>query len=323
MPKKTVAAKAKPASRAPARPRQLVLPKRIWYKPLTWRFKLPVPVYKPLPKARRIFASTLRQLWTHKGLFGGIIVIYGILNVFLVRSLTGSSNLAAVKLAIDSTVHGIGGHLLSSVGSFAYLLASSGSGNAQSSSAYQYLLLLFCSLAFIWAFRQVAAKNKVRIRDAFYHGMYPLVPFFLVFLVFCLQLSPAVLSGTAFSLATANHVATTGLEKLPFILLMLVCAWWSLRMITGTVFALYIVTLPDMTPLRAVRSAKKLVYGRRLLIWRKIGFLPFILFVLAALIELPLILFATPLASWVFFAFSMVALPVAHGYLYTLYREML
>lgn len=94
-------------------------------------------------------------------------------------------------------------------------------------------------------------------------------------------------------------------------------------MITASVFALYIATLPDMTPLRAYRSARQLVYGRRLLIWRKFLFLPAALLVLAAVIEVPFILFITPLAVWTFFIVGVVALPVVHGYLYSLYREML
>jgi len=188
---------------------------------------------------------------------------------------------------------------------------------------YQSILLLVCSLAFIWALRQTLAKQKVRVKDSFYRGMYPLVPFVLVCMLISLQIVPLVVGGSLYSLVITNGIAVQVWEKVLWLTLFVVLAWWSLRMVTASIFALYIVTLPDMTPLRAYRSARQLVHRRRLLIWRKLTFLVVALLLLAIVIELPLILFLTPLATWVFFVLSMAALPIVHGYLYNLYREML
>jgi hypothetical protein len=321
MPKQTTAKKKTPTSKRA--PRVLQLPKRVWYNPLSWRFTPPAPDYKPLPKARHIFATTVRQLWTNKRLFGGIILIYGVLNLALVRSLAGSENLNLIKNIVDDAIHGVGGKVLSSLAGFGYLLATSGSAKAQVSTTYQYMLLLFCSLAYIWALRQVLAKNVPRIRDSFYHGMYPLVPFLLVFVMLCVQLLPLVGGGTLFNMAIGAGIATSWLEKFGFFVVFALLAYWSLRMITSTLFALYIVTLPNMAPMQAIRSAKKLVYGRRLLIWRKLIFLPLCLLLFALIAEVPLILLLTPLAPWMFFVLSMIALPIVHGYLYNVYRDML
>jgi hypothetical protein len=314
--------KKKPAV-SKSNPRQLHLPKRIWYKPLTWRFSPPVPNYKPLPKARILFVRVCKQLWQNKKLFGGIVAVFGILNIALVRGLSGSNNLSLLKTTLDSAFHGVTGKITSSAVSFAYLLATSGSASAQDSSAYQYLLLTVCSLAFIWALRQVIAKHKVRVRDSFYLGMYPVIPFLLVILCIGVQLLPMVLSGALYALVVANQIAIGFGEKALFFLFFVAMSYWSLRMVTSSVFATYIATLPDMTPMRALRSAKQLVYGRRLLIWRKLIFLPGVLLLVAAAIEIPLILFATWLAPWVLFLLGMIALPLVHSYLYNLYREML
>jgi hypothetical protein len=304
-------------------PRRLHLPKRVWYKPLTWRFSPPVPTYKPLSKARVLFVYVLRQMWRNKKLFGGIVAVYGVLNLLLVRSISGSSDLTMFKTTLDSALHGFGGKIATSVASFSYLVATSGSGSAQISGVYQYLLLLICSLAFIWALRQVLAQRKVRVRDAFYSGMSPLIPFVFVVFIIGIQLLPLVMSSALYSLVVANGIAVGWWERLLFLVVLLAAAIWSLRMITSSVFAAYAVTLPGMTPLRAIREAKKLVYGRRLLLWRKLLFLPIVITVLAILIEIPFILFLTPLAPWLFFVISMLALPITHGYMYTLYREML
>lgn len=303
--------------------RKLATPKRIWHKPLTWNNHAPVPNYKPLPKARLLFAGACKQLWQHKRLFGGIVIIYGLFNLILVRGLAGSNDLSTLKSALDSVFKGFSGKLAETATSFTYLLASSGSGSTSTSGIYQSILIVICSLAFIWGLRQVLAKNEVRIRDSFYQGMYPLIPFLLMFVLLGVQLLPLGIGASLYSQIVTNGIAVHIWEKVLFILIFAGLGLWSLRMITASIFAMYIATLPDMTPLRAYRSAKQLVYGRRLLIWRKLIFLPVILLLLAAVIELPLILFLTPIAEWMFFVLSMVALPVAHGYLYNLYREML
>ena len=326
MPKKAATKKktsARPAATSSA-PRRLSAPSRMWYKPSTWRNHQPIPLNRhPLPKARLVFTQAIRQMWKNKKLFGGIILIYGILNVLLVRGLTGSTDLATLKSTLDSVFTGIGGKLASSFTTFAYLVTTSGSGNTATSGVYQTILLFVCSLAFIWALRQVTAKRSVRLRDSFYLGMYPLVPFVLLVLIIGIQLLPLVVGGGLYTTVISNGIAVHIWEKILWGLLFLGLGLWSLRMVTGSIFALYIVTLPDMTPLKALRSAKQLVYGRRLLIWRKLIFLPIILLLLAILIELPLILFLTVAAAWVFFVISMVALAIAHSYLYGLYRELL
>lgn len=325
MPKKTAPPARRPKKQPSAAPlpRRLKLPKRSWYKPRTWRYRLPVPAYQPLPKARRLLGQSLDQLWRYKKLFGGIILIYGVLNILLVRGLSGSSNLSNLKSVLDTLTTGLGGKLTTSLTTFLYLLGTSGSGNTATSGVYQSILLIVCSLAFIWGLRQVTARHTPRLRDSFYMGMYPLIPFLLVFFVIGLQLLPLVVGGSLYSTVISNGIAVHTWEKALWLGLFVALGLWSLRMITSSVFALYIVTLPDMTPFKALRSAKGLVYGRRLLIWRKLIFLPVSLLLAAALIELPLILFLTPAAAWVFFGLSMVALGLVHSYLYNLYRSLL
>jgi hypothetical protein len=325
--KPTKAASKQTSSTEPARSesgvRQLQRPRRIWYKPLTWRNRRPVPAYKPLPKARVLFVASLKPLWQHKGLFSGIVGIYGVLSLILVRGLSGSSDLTSVKVLLDSTLNGVSGKLLSSLASFGYLITTSGSADVQDSGVYQSFLFLICSLAFVWALRQVLAGRKIGVRDSFYHGMYPLVPFLLVFAIIGVQFLPAVIGGALYNLMIGNGIAVHVWEKTLCVVVFIGLALWSLKMIVGTIFALYISMLPDMTPVRAVRSSQNLVYGRRLLLWRKLIFLPVILVLLAVVFELPIILFLTPIAPWTFFIMTMLALPVAHSYLYNLYREML
>jgi len=94
-------------------------------------------------------------------------------------------------------------------------------------------------------------------------------------------------------------------------------------LISASIFALYIVALPEMTPIKALRSASALVKNRRWSVMRKLLWIPLVFSVLAAVIMLPIIVVAAPLAPWVYFVLSILALLALHSYLYTLYRELL
>jgi len=267
--------------------------------------------------------KTLQQFWQHKVTFGGIALIYGLLNLLLVRSVSGSNNLSTLKTVLEGLGHGVMSKVAAAAGSFAYLLSTSGSGNTAGSGVYHGVLLLTCSLAFIWVLRQTLAGHTVRIRDGFYLGMYPLVPFLLIFLLMVVQLVPMVIGGGIYGTIVVNGIAAHFWERALWLGLFIVLGVWSLRMVTATIFALYIVTLPNMTPMKAYKNARQLVYARRLLVWRKLVFLLTVVLVLALLVEVPLISFAIAVAPWALFVLSMAILPLVHGYLYNLYREML
>jgi hypothetical protein len=97
----------------------------------------------------------------------------------------------------------------------------------------------------------------------------------------------------------------------------------SLYLICSSIIALYVASLPNMTPLAALRSARQLVQFKRWAILRKILFLPVVLVLGAAIILIPIIILYTPAAPWAFLVLSMFILPIVHSYLYALYRSLL
>jgi len=120
-----------------------------------------------------------------------------------------------------------------------------------------------------------------------------------------------------------NGIAATGIEKFGFIILMLLLSSVTLFFLSSSVFALYIVTLPDMTPLKALRSARDLVRKRRLAVIIRVIYLPLALLLISAILTLPFIIFAPVAAPWAFMIVSLVLLAIAHSYMYNLYRELL
>ncbi len=277
----------------------------------------------------RLFANSLNVLKQNWRLFLVITLIYGVLSIILVRGIGGGLDLSGIKDSIKQGTNGQYSQLATGTILFSYLLGSSGgsasadSTNQASAGTYQTMLVILMSLVIIWALRQVLAKQAIKARDAFYNGMYPLVQFILVLLVIGLQLMPMLIGAWIYGSVIGNSLANTGLEKFLWLLLFFALTVASIFMISSSIFAAYIVTLPNMTPLKALRSAKALVKNRRWLVIRKVLFLPLAILVIAAVIMIPLILILTPVAEWVFFALSMFGLVVVHSYMYSLYRELL
>lgn len=278
---------------------------------------------KAIPAAWRITKQATSLLWEHKRVIIGITLVYGLLNLVLVRGLSGGTDVGSLKNTLDQVFHGNLGHLGASFTVFALLVTSAGNSSSSTAGSYQLILVIVVSLAMVWILRQLMSGEKVRIRDGFYRGMYPLIPVILVLSVMVLQLLPLLIGASIYSTVVNDSIAVYASQKILWGLLFLGLALVSLYMLCSSVFALYIVTLPNMTPLKALRSARELVRHRRGSILRKILFMVFMLLIVAAIIMVPIIAVLTPLAQWVFFVLTMAALAAVHGYMYTLYREML
>lgn len=276
-----------------------------------------------LPNVWQLTRTAWQTLWRHKELFLGIALIYGVLNLILVQGIAGGIDVGNLKATLDQTVGGGFGSLASAFSVFTVLVGSSGAGASQTAGAYQLILSIITSLAVIWALRQLLAGKKIHIRDAYYRGMYPLVPFTLVILVIGLQLLPFIVGSSLYNLVVANGIAVGFLERAVWLTVFLLTMAWSVYMISASLFALYIVTLPDMTPLKALRSARDLVKGQRWAVILRLAFLPLVLLVVSAAIMVPVIILFSFLAKWVFFLLTTLTLVAIHAYLYTLYRELL
>jgi len=259
----------------------------------------------------------------HWRVFGGILLVYIFLTIILVKGVGGGIGLSEIKNVAQETIQGNSAQLITAFTLFGFLLGSAGSSVSETGAAYQTLLTILFSVVFIWVLRQTYADKKVGIRDSFYNGVYPLIPFTLVLIVIGLQLIPIAAASSLYAIVITGGLAVNITETILWLLLFLGLSLLSLYWVSSSVFALYIVTLPDMRPMVALRTAQKLARNRRWEIMRKILFLPVILLIIAAAILLPLILYVTPLAEWVFFVLNMCALLVAHSYMYALYRELL
>ena len=276
-----------------------------------------------LPKARKILRTSVAHLWAHKKLFGGITAIYLVATILFVKGLSSANDIPEIKRSLEEILTGASGQLATGFALFGFMLGSASGVNSDVAGVYQMILLVIVSLALIWALRQTHAKSLVGIRESFYRGMYPLIPFLVVLFIIGIQFIPLAIGSWLFNITVVSGLAVTAPEVVLWSIMSFLLALLSVYMVSSSVFALYISTLPDMTPMKALRSARQLVMNRRWEILRKVLYLPLVILVVGALITVPVILLLTPLAEWVFFILSMAALAVSHSYVYSLYRELL
>ena len=276
-----------------------------------------------LPAVTVVLKNSLEIIRKYWKTFIIVTLIYALLYIVFVRGLSGGLDLSSLRASLS---HNKGTTSLSTgLSLFAYLIGNSTTTQSSSVNAgvYQTILLIIVSLALIWTLRQSYNNNKVRARDAFYRGMYPVIPFILVLLVIGLELIPMLIGGSVYATVTTNGIAVGVSEKMLWALMFAILSFVSLYLITSSIFALYIVTLPDMTPMKALRSARQLVKRRHWLVMRKMLFLPLVIVIVAMIIMVPIVLLITAAATWIFLIFSLVCLVFIHSYLYALYRELI
>lgn len=262
----------------------------------------------------------IRKFWKP---LGGIVLVYLVLNAVFASGVGNiNGNVQTIKSDLSSL--GSGSNTVSSgISGFLQLSLSSGANGSTVGSSFQSALIIITSLTIIWALRQLIAGKKVTTKQAFYKSMTPLIPLLLVLVFILIQLAPLTIGSGIISSIYTSVGTVSGFWTTLFMFTLLLLTAWSLYMVCASLFAIYIVTLPDMQPRQALRSAKNLVRFRRLLVIRKILFLPLLLLLFSGAIIVPLILYATFLVTPVFYIFSMFSLLFIHTYFYNLYRSLL
>ncbi len=281
------------------------------------------PVQPPLKSSYKIFKLSLKTFFSNKKVLIGLSLVYGLLTLILVNGFGNSLNAGELKEAFSDLSDGQLGDLTVSATIFGALVTSTGSAVTATGSVYQTVLLVIFALATIWCLRQVYAGQSASVKDGLYKGMTPLIPFLLVLVVIGLQLLPLAIGGWLYGIVISNNIAITFVEKAIWGLLFGSMVILSLYMISSSIFGLFVVALPDMKPMKALRSARGLVLHRRLMVIKRLLFLPVILVLIAAVIMIPVLLWLTAIADWLFFGLSQLGAIFSLTYLYALYRELL
>jgi hypothetical protein len=259
----------------------------------------------------RLTLQSLKFIRTHWRPLGGIVLVYGLINLIFASGIV--SNASSVVNSFDSN------HFSDALNGFGSIISG---GSSNQAPAMQSILLVIESLVIIWALRHLFSNEQIKVKEAYYHSTTPLIPFILVLILIILQLLPLTLSSAVLAIVLSSVTGNAVIEII-FTSLFILMSFWSLYMLTSSIFALYIVTLPNMHPRSALRSAKNLVHFRRWQVVRRILFLPLFIIIFMGVLIVPLILYAKFLVTPTFFALSMLAILFTHTYLYSLYKGLL
>jgi tetrahydromethanopterin S-methyltransferase subunit F len=302
--KKPAAAKVATAKKSSSRTRKLTK------KESKQKAKKEVKTRAPLPGSFALTRQTFAALKKYWKPLVGIVLVYALLNLVLASGIISNANSTVNSVKDKTTLSG-------AFTGFGNLF----SGDSAGTSSIQSFLFLFETLVIIWALRRLLAGDRVSVKDAYFKSASPAVPFLILVFIIVLQLLPLLAVSSFLGLLISSNASAT-IGFIAGVIFLLVLAW-TLYMMACSVIAIYIVTLPDVGPLRALKASKKLVHFRRAQLIRKILFLPLLIFFLMGLTIIPLIIIAHVLVAPVFFALTMAAILFAHTYLYNLYKGLL
>ena len=278
----------------------------------------------PLPSWWELFKKSLSLIGENKKQIAWFFVIYGALNLILVRGIESPVDTESLKETFNIIFDSETATLATGFTSFGLLLdASTRGAGGELAQGYQTILLIISTLALIWLYRNQQAGNKVTMKMAFYRGMYPLIPFVLVLAVIGLQMFPAIVGNFLYTAVIEAGLVVSGTEQAVWLVFFFATVLLSLYMVSSSVIALFIVTLPEMQPMESLRQATELVRYRRFALLRKAFAAMIIVFAILFVVVLPILFIAPALAEWMFFSVTVIAVPLIVGYLFSLYRELL
>ncbi len=292
------------------------------YKSFKLQKRIKHDYYKDVPKVRILFKDTFALMGKNIKTLGGITLIYVISYVILVQG-TAALDIAEFKEYVTEVLNQPGEGLTRSIVLVTAVMSAGTTTAGDAGAVYGYFLLLITGLAYVWALRNIYARKEFKIKDAYYRGMYPLIMVVLLSFVVMLQMIPAGLGNYIFSAANSNGLISTSLE-----MGLLITLWGLLILLSGylfttTMIAIYIVMLPNMTPMRALAAAKKLVMHRRWVVLRKILALFAVIFVFVILVVLLAVGIVPNRATTIMTMTTFLVLPIFHTYMYTLYRSLI
>lgn len=284
--------------------------------------------------------ASLKMMWKNKKLFGRLILIIVLLNVFLV-GLMSEQTYVKFQEALEEGNQVLAGGKVGNFAKASLLLISTittgGLNQAPSESQQIFAIFLFLVswLVTIFLVRHILAEKKINLRDAFYNALSPLLSTICVIAMLFLQALPILIVIIAYSAAVVTKFLETPFYALVFFIFAMLMIILALYWMSGTFLALVAVTTPGLYPLVAMSAVNDLIAGRRMKIIGRLVFLLFFLAVIWAVVVVPLIMLdlwiktqwvkmvGVPFISIILAGMSSFSFVYAAVYFYLLYRKIL
>lgn len=242
--------------------------------------------------------SVLKVIWANRKKFIIVILLYAILTIIMV-GIASEDTYSTLKDTLNSSTGSFFSGTLGDIqkSGLLFLTAFTGGISSELSEAQQIyagILLVMAWLTNVWLLRNILADHKIKVRDALYNAGAPILPTFMVAILFIVQLIPIALAMVGYGAASTTGLLSGGVEAMMFWIAAGLLAVLSLYWVTSTIISLVVVTLPGMYPYQAIKIGGDLVVGRRLKIILRFIWMIFLLIIFWAIILIPIIM----LDSW-------------------------
>ena len=285
-----------------------------------------------------IFA-TFKIIFKNWKLFVPFIIIVVLLDVILI-GIMSEDTYTQFQEILDETSVKIAGGDIGNVAKAGLLLLSTittGGLSGESSEAatvFGVIIFIIIWLVTIFLLRHRLAKHKVKLRDALYNAMTPMISTLVVLVVVVVQCIPIFLLIIVYSAAVQTEFLATPFYALVFFIFAALMLLLSGYLLSSSLIALIAVSAPGMYPMRALFTASDLMMGRRVKFILRIIAGAVALVILWVVVMMPLILFdlfmkqfewthGVPFVPICLTTMTVFTCIYATAYLYLYYRWML
>ncbi len=294
--------------------------------------KKPAPKKKPakkqdsentiyVPTARSGIVRNIRIIRRYWKPFGLATLVYGLLYFVFIRVLT-NVDFNQLNASVVAVFGGGEESIATRTVAVGTLFGQSAQFDNQTGVLF-FVIAMVASLAIIWLLRALWSSRKLKVKEAYYQGMYPFVPVVLVVLVMFLQAIPFSIGTFLFQTAFDQGLAASFIEKLGFVSVLMAGIILSSYWIIGSIMAFYAATVPGKTPLESLDIAKQMLKGRRFAVLKE-ALIFMVVTGLMILVPMLAVIYVFSQAAVVLAAiFIVISLPWMHMYFYGLYRDLL
>ncbi len=281
--------------------------------------------YIAIDSSFNLIKKSILFLWSNKKFWLMFLLVYVVFNIVFIRGLSSNINLtnvSSLKTEFNQVFKGSNSGLNTSFSIFLILIGSTTSATSSATNVFNFFLIIFSSMAIIWSFNQFKKLKKIKVRDAFYKGVAPVIPFLLIVLYIALQLVPMTIAAYLYNLASNNSIIGNSIGRYIWFILLVSVIFWSFYMLSSSIFSVYYVIYNQSYPVDAIKRARRLVKGIRMKVLGRLIVMIILLILAMIIIIIPSILIFNNSSSWVFYLLTILMIPIIHSYLYHLFLEL-
>lgn len=284
--------------------------------------------------------NTFQVIFKNWRLFLPFIILAVCLNILLVGLMSEDTYLEFQDV-LDETSEQLSVGQLNDLAKSGLLLLSTittgglTQGATEVEQVFMIIIFLITWLVTIYILRHRLAGHTIKLRDALYNALTPLISTLCVFIVMFIQAIPLFIVIIAYSAAIATNFLATPFYALVFFIFAALLIILSAYLLSSSFIALVAVSAPGLYPMVALRTASDLIASRRTKLIIRLLYLVFVVAVIYIIIMLPIILLdlalkggidwlsGIPIVPFFLLCVTCFAFIYATAYCYLLYRRIL